>query len=91
MPFGETKDKIKYDLNNCPFCGSVLLEMMKRISDKFDEIKARVVSYYVYCDSCGACGPPTLDAEYAASLWNRSIPHPDPIEEAIKRNRNDSK
>ena len=87
MSFGETKDKIKYNLNNCPFCGSVLLEIMKRTSDKFPEIKPRIVSYYVSCDGCGACGPPLLDAEGAASLWNKCIPHPDPIEEAIKRKR----
>jgi len=91
MPFGETKDKRKYDLNNCPFCGSVVLKIMKRASDEFPEITPRIVSYYVSCENCGACGPPGLDVEGAASLWNRCIPRPDPIKEAIKRNRNDPK
>jgi len=91
MPFGETRDKIKYGLNNCPFCGSVVLKILKRISHEIPEIKPKVASYYVSCQNCGACGPPTLDAEGAPSFWNKCIPKPDPIEEAIKKNRNDCK
>jgi transcription elongation factor Elf1 len=86
MTFGETRDKIKYRLNNCPFCGSVVLKMSTYSVD-FPSVVKTKKAYYVHCDNCGASGPPNLNAESAAFAWNECIPKPNPLDEFIKRSK----
>ena len=94
MTFGETQDKKKYNLNNCPFCGSVVIKMSKMTEviqyakgDRELEttFEKHGQPYRVHCENCGADGPGSLSPENAANAWNKSTPKPDPLEEAIKK------
>jgi len=93
-----SQDKKSYGLNNCPFCGSVVLKMEKRrvdretlkyfsakIREMFPEIKRNIIGYYIHCENCGAQGPPCVGREGAAARWNKCIPLPDPLEEAMNK------
>jgi len=83
-----SQDKKDYQLNNCPFCGSAVLNIFKRDSkDDSPDIEARVISFYVHCENCGANGPPNLDRIGAANSWNKSILQPNPLEEEIRKNK----
>lgn len=100
MTFGETQDKIKYGLNNCPFCGSVVIKMERMLYDAelceahkdiYDKVKKHHEKHgkphRVHCENCGADGPPCLGPEGAATAWNKSTPKPDPLEEAIRKGK----
>jgi len=89
MTFGETQDKKKYNLNNCPFCGSVVIKI-KKMTDVIQYSKGNIEletifekhgqPYRVHCENCGADGPGCLSPESAANAWNKSTPKPDPLE-----------
>ena len=95
---GESEDKIKYGLNNCPFCGSVVIKMQKvHYDSKFTEAhkemfeKAKIFHekygkpHRVHCDNCGADGPPCSGPEGAARAWNKSTPNRNPFNEGFQK------
>jgi predicted RNA-binding Zn-ribbon protein involved in translation (DUF1610 family) len=80
-----SQDYNDYELHNCPFCGSIVLEMKKTSVDHCFMCGADIISedmqeakkigyeyvYHVFCNSCGARGPIAMNDRTAADRWNK--------------------
>lgn len=54
----------------CPFCGS---DNIDPTCSDVEKLTRRRKFYFVYCDTCQACGPTSYDQLEAVMLFNRRL------------------
>lgn len=70
------EEKMATELLPCPFCASRSLDATCSEKEKSLESPGRTF-YYVFCESCDACGPCEYEQAEAIRKWNVRREHPD--------------